>query len=95
MMLHVFILSQIFLLAYLSCQIFPSHGALHQILLDSDIDRNDFFAILYLLKQNRSEFNVKVRLFSASLAFTYMSLKLCYVLVWILCAFCFSLIAFI
>lgn len=59
MMSRVFIISQIFLLAYLSCQIFPSHGAPHQILLDSDIDTDDFFAILYLLKQNRSEFNVK------------------------------------
>lgn len=59
MMPRVIILCQIFLLAYLSCNIFPSHGAPHQILVDSDIDTDDFFAILYLLKQNRSEFNVK------------------------------------
>ncbi|KAH9320521.1 hypothetical protein KI387_015160, partial [Taxus chinensis] len=51
-------LFQTFLLAYLYF-IYPSSGVPHQILLDSDIDTDDFFAILYLLKQNRSEFNLK------------------------------------
>ncbi|XP_057849893.1 nucleoside hydrolase 3 [Cryptomeria japonica] len=49
---------QTFLLACLYF-IYPLNGVPHQILLDSDIDTDDFFAILYLLKQNRSEFNLK------------------------------------
>ena len=32
----------------------------HRILLDTDVDTDDFFALLYLLKQNRSEFEVEV-----------------------------------
>ncbi|KAF3946833.1 hypothetical protein CMV_026942 [Castanea mollissima] len=31
----------------------------HRILLDTDVDTDDFFALLYLLKQNRSEFEVE------------------------------------
>lgn len=31
-----------------------------QIHLDTDVDTDDFFALLYLLKLNRSEFNIKV-----------------------------------
>ncbi|KAJ8622577.1 hypothetical protein MRB53_031106 [Persea americana] len=31
----------------------------HQILLDTDVDTDDIFALLYLLKLNRSEFNLK------------------------------------
>ncbi|RWR93654.1 Inosine-uridine preferring nucleoside hydrolase family protein isoform 1 [Cinnamomum micranthum f. kanehirae] len=34
-------------------------GLPHQILLDTDVDTDDFFALLYLLKLNRSEFNLK------------------------------------
>lgn len=33
----------------------------HSILLDTDVDTDDFFALFYLLKQNRSEFDLKVR----------------------------------
>lgn len=32
----------------------------HRILLDTDVDTDDFFAILYLLKQNRSVIDLKV-----------------------------------
>lgn len=32
----------------------------HRILLDTDMDTDDFFALLYLLKLNRSEFEVEV-----------------------------------
>lgn len=32
----------------------------HRILLDTDVDTDDFFALLYLLKLNRSEFDLKV-----------------------------------
>lgn len=35
-------------------------GRPHRILLDTDIDTDDFFAILYLLKLNRSEFDLQV-----------------------------------
>lgn len=31
-----------------------------RILVDTDMDIDDLFALLYLLKQNRSEFDVKV-----------------------------------
>ncbi|KAG9457505.1 hypothetical protein H6P81_002013 [Aristolochia fimbriata] len=33
-------------------------GAPHRILLDTDMDMDDFFALLYLLKLNKSEFDV-------------------------------------
>lgn len=32
----------------------------HRILVDTDIDTDDLFAILYLLKHDRAEFDVKV-----------------------------------
>ena len=32
-----------------------------RILLDTDMDTDDLFALLYILKQNRSEFELKVR----------------------------------
>lgn len=32
----------------------------HRILLDTDVDTDDFFALLYLLKLNRSEFELEV-----------------------------------
>ena len=31
-----------------------------RILVDTDVDTDDIFAILYLLKQDRSEFDLKV-----------------------------------
>ncbi|KAF8765663.1 hypothetical protein HU200_008160 [Digitaria exilis] len=36
-----------------------------RILVDTDMDTDDLFALLYLLKQNRSEFDVKVRTLAA------------------------------
>lgn len=35
-------------------------GKPHRILLDTDVDTDDFFALLYLLKQNTSEFDLQV-----------------------------------
>lgn len=35
-------------------------GRPHRILLDTDVDTDDFFALLYLLKLNRSEFQLEV-----------------------------------
>ncbi|KAK7856396.1 hypothetical protein CFP56_023734 [Quercus suber] len=35
----------------------------HRILLDTDVDTDDFLALLYLLKQNRSEFKVENQLY--------------------------------
>ena len=32
----------------------------HRILLDTDVDTDDFFALFYLLKLNRSEFHLEV-----------------------------------
>lgn len=42
-----------------------------RLLLDTDMDTDDFFALLYLLKQNRSEFDLKVS-FSFSVFFFYL-----------------------
>ena len=38
-------------------------GLPHRILLDTDVDTDDFLALLYLLKQNRSQFEVEVSQF--------------------------------
>ncbi|XP_050240248.1 nucleoside hydrolase 3-like isoform X2 [Quercus robur] len=38
----------------------------HRILLDADVDTDDFLALLYLLKQNRSEFKVEAVTISAN-----------------------------
>jgi hypothetical protein len=35
-------------------------GKARRILLDTDVDTDDFFALLYLLKLNRSEFKLEV-----------------------------------
>lgn len=35
-------------------------GSPRRILLDTDVDTDDFFALLYLLKLNRSEFQLEV-----------------------------------
>lgn len=35
-------------------------GQHHRILLDTDVDTDDVFALLYLLKLNRSEFQLEV-----------------------------------
>jgi len=35
-------------------------GQLRRILLDTDVDTDDVFALLYLLKLNRSEFQLEV-----------------------------------
>ncbi|XP_074580355.1 nucleoside hydrolase 3-like [Curcuma longa] len=37
-----------------------------RILLDTDVDTDDFFALLYILKQNRSEFDLKAVTISAN-----------------------------
>jgi len=36
-------------------------AAPHRILVDTDMDTDDLLALLYILKQNRSEFDLKVR----------------------------------
>lgn len=38
-------------------------GRPHRILLDTDVDTDDFFALLYILKLNRSEFELEVKVF--------------------------------
>lgn len=38
-------------------------GRPRRILLDTDVDTDDFFAFLYLLKLNRSEFQLEVSFF--------------------------------
>lgn len=52
----------------------------HRILLDTDVDTDDFFALLYLLKLNRSEFDLKVTLCSNNKRKKHnkISLKYCF-----------------
>lgn len=38
----------------------------HRILLDTDVDTDDFFALFYLLKLNQSEFDLQVSVFFLS-----------------------------
>lgn len=37
-----------------------AEGKPRRILLDTDVDTDDIFALLYLLKQNRSQFELEV-----------------------------------
>ncbi|XP_031480207.1 nucleoside hydrolase 3 isoform X6 [Nymphaea colorata] len=47
------------LASLLTPSVTPVTAKPHNILVDTDVDTDDFFAILYLLKQNRSEINLK------------------------------------
>ena len=42
-------------------------AAPRRLLVDTDMDTDDLLALLYILKQNRSEFDVKVGAMSTSL----------------------------
>jgi len=48
------------LLIFGSC----AEGRPHRILVDTDVDTDDFFALLYLLKLNTSQFKLEVSLLS-------------------------------
>lgn len=54
----------VFIVALLFVVVLGGRGILcgesRRILLDTDVDTDDFFALLYLLKLNRSEFQVEV-----------------------------------
>jgi hypothetical protein len=50
-------------------------AAPRRILVDTDMDTDDLLALLYLLKQNRSEFDVKVGAMSRSI----LVVRTCYV----------------
>ncbi|KAM3755345.1 hypothetical protein ACB098_02G033800 [Castanea mollissima] len=43
----------------IGANLYTVDGLPHRILLDTDVDTDDFFALLYLLKQNRSQFEVE------------------------------------
>ncbi|KAH7573651.1 hypothetical protein ACOSP7_007444 [Xanthoceras sorbifolium] len=43
----------------LEADLYTVEGRPHRILLDTDVDTDDFFALLYLLKLNRSEFELE------------------------------------
>lgn len=47
----------------IGAKLYTVDGLPHRILLDTDVDTDDFFALLYLLKQNRSQFDVEVSQF--------------------------------
>ena len=53
--------------------IYPTEGQPHRILLDTDVDTDDLFALLYLLKLNRSEFDLQVNAFSKMCYFDGLS----------------------
>jgi inosine-uridine nucleoside N-ribohydrolase len=61
----VALFSVMFILASVSLYKCGSHALPKQILMDTDMDTDDLFAILYLLKQNRSEVNLKAITISA------------------------------
>ncbi|GAV63372.1 IU_nuc_hydro domain-containing protein [Cephalotus follicularis] len=46
--------------------LYTVEGRPHRILLDTDVDTDDFFALLYLLKLNRSEFELEAVTISAN-----------------------------
>jgi hypothetical protein len=48
----------------------------HRILLDTDVDTDDLFALLYLLKQKRSEFELEVSLCMINLFFFFFGILL-------------------
>lgn len=50
--------------------------SLNRILLDTDVDTDDFLALLYILKLNRSEIDLKVFLFSPCLFSFFLFLSL-------------------
>lgn len=60
------LLNAMFILASLSLYKCGLHALPKQILIDTDMDTDDLFAILYLLKQNRSEVNIKAITISAN-----------------------------
>lgn len=49
------------LVGFIGTEVLYSASTLpHRILLDTDVDTDDLFALLYLLKLNRSEIDLKV-----------------------------------
>lgn len=46
--------------AFAGANLYSFEGLPHRILLDTDVDTDDLLGLLYLLKLNRSEFNVEV-----------------------------------
>ena len=51
-----------------------------RILMDMDVDMDDFFGIFYLLKQNTSEFNLQVFSFSLFMVYFHMFIDLLFLL---------------
>ncbi|GLT37094.1 hypothetical protein SLA2020_114300 [Shorea laevis] len=47
-------------------ELYTVEGRPHRLLLDADVDTDDFFALLYLLKLNRSEFELEAVTISAN-----------------------------
>lgn len=44
----------------IGANLYTLEGRPRRVLLDTDVDTDDIFALLYLLKQNRSELEVEV-----------------------------------
>lgn len=62
MVLQKYISVVIIVVGIIGATLYSSEGRRrpHRILLDTDVDTDDFFALLYLLKLNRSEFDLQV-----------------------------------
>lgn len=54
----------VFITGLAAANVHPVESRPHRILLDTDVDTDDFFALLYMLKLNRSEFELEVRNFT-------------------------------
>lgn len=52
----------VLILGILTDNLVSVDGKPHRILLDTDVDTDDFFALSYLLKLNRSEFELEVNI---------------------------------
>ncbi|XP_059632623.1 nucleoside hydrolase 3-like [Cornus florida] len=59
MLLQRYIWIAISIVAIVGASLYSVEALPHRILLDTDVDTDDFFALLYLLKLNRSEFDLQ------------------------------------
>ncbi|KAA8548540.1 hypothetical protein F0562_000193 [Nyssa sinensis] len=59
MSLQRYICIAIVIIGMVGAELYSVEGRPYRILLDTDVDTDDFFALLYLLKLNRSEFDLQ------------------------------------
>lgn len=59
---YVYIWIAVMMIGTTGADIYCVKGQPQRILLDTDMDTDDFFALLYLLKLNRSELDLQVHI---------------------------------